>query len=401
MRINRVELIHDHDEVRIQSLIEYADQKQYLWYQVDQRYEEYLTTEKLDGFLVGLLLLAMKYGEDIYIDGAISEKLYYNVSNYYMKILTLVMPSLRGVAVNPQRLDNGTSYRSQGAIVTGFSAGIDSFCTVVDHFFAEPPPSYKLTHFIFNNVGSHGKGEAERTRQLFNQRYELIKGFPKEIGIELVKVDSNLSDLLRMDFVQTHPPRNVSAVLILQKLFGKYYYSSAFKYEDCSIGPTRHISCTESGTMHLLSTETLECISTGSQYSRVEKTEKVAGIEPSYRYLNVCTATDTAGQNCSLCDKCCRTLLTLEMLGDMERYKNIFDLTRYKRIRNFYISNVLSQRYDPFHHEIVEYARQVRYNFPLKCIAVSWMLRFLPERVIQIFMSIVRAYYQHAYKTTT
>ena len=41
-----------------------------------------LTIEKHDGFLVGSLLLAMKIGSDIYIEGKLSPKLYYNLTNY-------------------------------------------------------------------------------------------------------------------------------------------------------------------------------------------------------------------------------------------------------------------------------------------------------------------------------
>ena len=52
-------------------------------------------TERYDGFLVALLPLAMQIGEDIEIEGSVSEQLLYNISNYFMKILTLAVPFVK------------------------------------------------------------------------------------------------------------------------------------------------------------------------------------------------------------------------------------------------------------------------------------------------------------------
>jgi hypothetical protein len=363
MIINPIEVSKSDDKVKIQSLIDYSDKQKYLWYSIPEKYSKYVTTEKLDGFLVGLLLLAMRLGEDIEVKGAVSEKLYFNLTHSYMNIMQIVMPNLKKIKINPQYLDDGKKAKCKGAVVTGFSAGVDSFCTIYDHYFNAILPSYKITHFIFNNVGSHDDWGSKRGRELFNVRYGLLKGYPSELGIEFIKIDSNLSDLLRCNFQQTHVPRNVSAILLLQKLFSKYYYSSSYQYKDCAIKPHYDISITDPSAVYLLSTETLECISTGCQYSRVEKTKKMAKVPRANHWLNVCIFPPSDGKNCSACNKCCRTLLTLEMLGILEDFKEVFSLEKWRRAKKGYLLNVLGDKNDVFIKEIRDYANMVGYSF--------------------------------------
>lgn len=362
MIINPIEVSESDGTVKIQSLIEYSGKKKYLWYSIPKKFSQYVTTEKLDGFLVGVLLLAMRLGENIDVKGAVSERLYFNLMNSYMSIIQLIMPALTKININPQYLDEGKTAKCEGAVVMGFSAGVDSFCTIYDHYL-NATPSYKITHFVFNNVGAHDEWDSKRGREIFNARYDLLKGYPNELGIEFIKIDSNLSDILRWNFEQTHVPRNVSAILMLQKLFAKYYYSSSYQYKDCFIGPHYEIALTDPAAVHLLSTETLECISTGCQYSRVEKTRRMAKVPGANRWLNVCIFPSSDGKNCSICTKCCRTLLTLEMLGILEDFEQVFSLEKWKKVKNGYLIKALEDKNNLYIREIRDYANMSGYSF--------------------------------------
>jgi len=366
MVLNPVEKIETEGQLRLQCVIEHSGKQESLWYSVDERYEPFVTTEKLDAFLVGALLLAMKTGEDITLRAPVSEKLFYNLTSYYMSILELVVHATKRVEIRPQSLDTGAGQTSEGAVATGFSAGIDSFCSIYDHHSGQVPDSYRITHFVFNNVGSHGEWDSERPRALFHSRYDLIKAFPEAVGMEFIKIDSNLSDLLMMNFQQTHVPRNVSALLVLQKLFGKYYYASTYRYQDTFVGESYDLASADPCAVHLLSTETFDCISSGSQHSRVEKTKRVAMVDGADRWLNVCITPDASGRNCSACEKCCRTLLTLELLGRLDGFSEVFDLDRWRTARTGYVTGtILREHSDPFVREIRELADSVGYDFPL------------------------------------
>jgi hypothetical protein len=396
MLINPIELIVNDEYAKIQSSIEYANKKETLWYSVPNKYREYLTTEKLDGFVVGVLLKAMELGEDIVVRGSMSEKLFYNLTHYYRKILQLQIPSLKQINILPDSLDDGKTYSTQGAVGTGFSAGVDSLSTIYDHFLTDIPPHYKITHFTFHNVGAHGEWHPENAAVLFNTRYEKTRVLTEQLGIDLIKIDSNLSDFLKMDFRRTHTTRNLSCPLMLQKLFSKFYYSNVFRYQDSFIGDSKNMATAGFAAVHLLSTETLDLIISGCQYSRVEKTKKIAAHGVS-QWLSPCVSPDPeTGENCSQCWKCSVVLFTLELHGLLDKFEGTFDLNKWKRVRNTFIfRTVLTDHSDPLYEELREYARDTGYRFTLgqKILAKLYLLyRPMPlplKKVLRFFYSLV------------
>jgi hypothetical protein len=400
--IQSPEIIEKADVAILQSIIEYGGKQEKLWYSVDRKYGQYLTSEKLDAFVVGILPLAMELGEDITVKGSISEKLYHNLTNYYINIAHIAIPSRKVIKIIPDSLDDGKNYGCEGAVGTGFSGGIDSFFTILQYLVAKDvPPHYKITHLVFSNVGaqgafasvrmSNGSLDFERARKLFNFKYELLKGLPEEMGVDFVKIDSNLSDVLNMRYQTSYQSRTLSCPLLLQKLFSKYYFASGYSYHDTWIKETPDLTHTDPASVHLLSTETLECISSGAQFTRVEKTKLLAQSGIADKLLNVCNDTTAQGKNCSICQKCCRTLITLELLGVIDKFDGVFDLKKWRKHRNPYIvSNVLRKGQDGLGPEIKEYADKIGYSFPV------WQRLMAREP----FYSLARIGYKAANKLT-
>lgn len=108
-----------------------------------------------------------------------------------------------------------------------------------------------------------------------------------------------------------------------------------------------------------MSTETCDLLEDGSQYDRSQKTARIADYPPVAKYLNVCGNYDTLDTNCSTCDKCCRTMLTLELLGKLEKFDNIFDLNKYHReARRLYIAQtILREESSLFSKHLMDLAR--------------------------------------------
>jgi hypothetical protein len=358
MRISKPTIQKSGETVQISVTVTRGQREDILWYSVPHQWGEALSTESSDGFLVALLHLAMISGERLEVDGAISEKLFHNLVFFYMPMIAQSLPGLKPVPVIPNKLK--VSHASGNAVAAGFSGGIDSFAMMVDHFLNERIPHYKITHLLFNNVGSHGKLGADKARKLFLDRYEKIRGFVEDMNIPFIRVDSNIDEFIQLPFIKIHSSLNASVPLILQNLIGKFYYSAAHKYEDCRVAPAADIALLDPMAVHLYSTEMLDCISTGCQYSRVEKTRLVSQFKPSYLWLNVCTDAHGNGSNCSVCPKCCRTLLTLELLNAIHLYEWVFDLKRYRQVRRKYIQEqVLHAKEGSLEYEIVHLARGV------------------------------------------
>ena len=228
----------------------------------------------------------MERNENIVTEAPMSSRLWHGLSQFYIPMMTQAFPNLHPIKIIPASLTN--EVKPARGVATGFSGGIDSFAAVIQHFARETSEDHRITHFLFHNVGSHGEKDVNGARTLFHQRYERVRPFAQEIGIPTIPVDSNLAYVFPMDYVKTYSAVNPAVLLVLQKNFHRYYYASGYKYADCRVAPVKDIAYLDPLAVHLLSTESLDCVSTGCQMSRVEKTKLVATYEPSFRYLSVC-----------------------------------------------------------------------------------------------------------------
>lgn len=322
-----------------------------LWYSVPERFQGLLAASS-DAQLVALLIPAMARGEDITVAGRLSEKLYYHLPAF-QRLLLEVMPFLKAVKVHAAEL--GAESSGARGVATGFSGGIDSFCVLADHHYGSGvPEGFRITHLLCNNVGSHDSGG----QAVFRRRYERLLPLAERLGLPYLDVDSNVDDFHggRLDFQQTHGPRNTSVALLLGGGIGRFMYASAHRYRDVAVVPWNDTALTDLIWLPMLSTESTACFSVGSEYSRVEKTVRVAALPDSRDYLDVCTKA-WSPINCGTCPKCKRTLLTLEIAGRLQDYERVFDLAAWRKVRSGYIGRVFHDD-DPFTREIVEFARQ-------------------------------------------
>ncbi|MEO0970727.1 MAG: hypothetical protein AAFX80_20990 [Cyanobacteria bacterium J06639_18] len=372
MRISQPKITQKEQEIIYSVEVNYSQGNTVLYYSLNVEYAD-LVSSRSDAALVALLILAMIHGEDIHISGTISERLYYNLSGSYQKIIKTILPYLQLVNIHADDIQPASGNPS--GVATGFSAGVDSYCVLADHYYKKDvAPGFGITHLLYNNVGSHGSGG----ESLFKQRYETLKAFVTEkIGLPFIAIDSNLNLLYeKVTFQHTHTPRNISVALLLQDGIKNYIYGSAYTYQDVFIGPKKDgyaidMAYSDLVTLPLLSTETLNAFSAGSEYSRVDKILKVSQVEDSYKTLDVCVNNNVT-ENCSTCYKCMRTLLTLEIAGTINLYKNAFNLEVYYQHRDNYIAKHIINTNNPLNQEVVRFAKDKNFEFPsIKSISLK------------------------------
>lgn len=339
-----------------------------LWFAVDKAYRQWLSPERLDAFFIGLLPMAMYYGESIELAGALSERLFYQVMRQLMPVLQCINPQLKKVQVIAESLDAGNLITSGSAVATGFSGGIDSFNVLAEHVKGQgAPKGYELTHLVYNHVGPDevaGANQLQLTR---------LRRFADNSGLPLIEIASNLNQFYLLPFEQTHVVRNCSAVLSIQKLFLRYLYASTYSYRQSYIGQAQHMGYSNSVTVPLISTENLDFISAGDAHSRVVKTKIVSDFPLSYTTLDVCANYERDNEkNCSVCSKCFRTMFTLELLGKLELYSACFDFSKYYSIRWGYILRLL-HRNSTFDRELKQLAHEVGWRFPKRLVWLSRM----------------------------
>lgn len=360
MKIGLAKIKEKDGRAYLEAPIEIQNQQRTLWFAVDGKFRDYLSPERLDAFLVGLLPAAMQRGEDIYIEGPVSERLYYHTTRLFMKVLMLVIPELKPVKVFAEELDPGQLIKKGEVVGTGFSGGIDSFCLLAEHMPGRGAPTgYEVHQLVYNHVGPPEVAVANQWQ------VKKLHRAAKDMDMPLLEIESNLDEFLSISFILSYVPRNLAAILAIQKMFYRYLFASSYSYYNLYIGPCHDIGHCHGVCLPLLSTENLDFVSSGEQYTRVEKTRIVSEFTPSYRALDICANYErNYEKNCSYCQKCLRTLFTLELLGKLDLYTDIFDVKTYRKARNGYIELLIHSE-EHYELEIKALARELHQAFPL------------------------------------
>nr|WP_298332113.1 hypothetical protein [uncultured Christiangramia sp.] len=342
--------------IRISAELLFPDRSECLWYEFPQKFESYISEKLADSFLIGILPLALKEGHDITVSTAISLKLFYTVRKYLVPALCLANPEFKNIKITTEKT-SGLDLNEGKKAGMGLSCGIDSFATFYSHLDEIAP--FKIEYFTFVNAGSLGDHGGQHTRELFYSKLKQVRKFADSVNVEVIPIDSNISELLQMNFQSTHTFRNLSCILNLQKLFKIYYYASPHRFDQFSLNKT------DSGDYDLLntqflSTNSLTFFSSVANLNRIERTELISHFSSTYNHLDVCTNSRNSGGfvNCTRCDKCLRTALTLDILGKLELYKHVFNLKIYKQEKTKYIGKILAQHNNEFNKELVLYLKQ-------------------------------------------
>ena len=353
MKIGKPKSTITAEETRLSAKVSFQDVEDECFYSVPAKFADLADVESSNAFLVGMLYPAMRYGEDIEVEGTVSARLLFNLNEYLVPLMAECDSRLKKIKITAGSTDDkGAS--SAKIVGTGFSGGIDSFATIYEHFERPAPEGFKLTHLFFFNVGAHGipkkPGDMEAIERQFRARYEKFKGFPAEAGLPFVPVDSNIHKFHPWGHLEVATFATVSAVMFLQRGIRRYYLaSSGHTYRQLwkFLGEGGRPDAIERLNMMLLpwlSTESLDLVDDGNLYDRSRKTEMVAAYPPARKYLNVCYGHDTLDTNCSVCPKCARTLLTLDILGKLDDFAEVFDIPKYKReVRRRLIAETIVQ----------------------------------------------------------
>lgn len=306
-----------------------------VWFEVDNKFGNYLTYERSDAFVIGVLSYAMRNGHDITCKQPMSTDLFYQIDTYLIDAVYKGSKSLYRTKIITDI--SNEKLESAKAVGTGISCGIDSFHAISSHTGLKSE-EFNVTHLAFNNVGSHGEGD--RAVKLFNERRKLAKKFADEYNYEFVESNSNIHDVIPQNHFLTNTYTSCFAIFCLRKLYSYYLYASAVPFSRFKLELNEN---TSSGhydllSLNMFSISGLKIYSEGATSTRFEKTIAVSKYTPSYNYLNVCTNT---AENCNKCEKCIRTLLTLDAINALDFYKNVFDIEYYKEYRQWYLRKML------------------------------------------------------------
>ena len=99
-----------------------------LYFEVNSKYEQYLTSELSDSALVCVLFYAMENDYDIVCEGKVSERIYNQLTNYFIPGISQNISHYKKINIQCETSD--IEFHPQ-AVGTGMSCGVDSFYTVL------------------------------------------------------------------------------------------------------------------------------------------------------------------------------------------------------------------------------------------------------------------------------
>lgn len=372
IKVREISIRHMESKIRVYCDYEHDDSIRRLWYETDSDWSEYISEECGDAFFIILVLLAHYQGQDISFKTAISTRLYYGVTEVLLPGLQVIDPELPAIDIIADTKDFSFNPTAVG---TALSLGVDSYHAVASSFNGP----YPVTHLTLFNGGAFGDWGGNVSRSLFHKTTESVSKAAEEMGLPLITVDSNLSEIISKPFLNTHSIRNLSFALLFPSLFQKFYYASAYPastfYLDKSLSDAAYYDLL---TSKALCTESFEVMIAGLHDERIDKIATIASFEPSKHHLNVCVLADSNEFldrsedqviNCSKCFKCVKTMAAMDVIGVLDEYANVFDLDLYHMERSKHLGRIVydAKKLKSSHAvEIIREGQKVPGFIPLK-----------------------------------
>lgn len=328
-------------KTRLYCDIDIDSENRKIWFEVEKKYEEYLVCDRADAYLIGILNYAMRNNHNIECDMPVTDELLYNIKEVLIPSLVKHDNKLYNIEIKAETIE---PYKAGEHIGTGLSCGVDSFYSILKHN-TEAYKSMKLTDVCINSVGSFNESyKIKSVDNVKKQRYEMTTAVANELGINLIKTDSNFWEEINQVHLLSHTYSSTFAIYMLQKYWKKYYYaSSGYDFENFELDNNSQNDCAEYELLSLqcFSTSSIRIYSDGGELTRIEKVNYISKYSIAQKYLHVCILDS---KNCGECSKCIRTLLSLEALNELENFREVFDIEKYKTNRRKYY-NWLWQRH--------------------------------------------------------
>lgn len=370
------------DAVRLCSNVEFVnpntgqEEIRCLYYEFERKYELYLCSERSDAMVSGLLVTAMENGYDIEFEAPISERLYYQLSTYFIPMLSKYNPErFKQISINGPF--SSKAIANEGAVATGCSGGVDSYYTMARHSKENMIEHYRLTHLVFASCGTLDN-DKNRIEGYYMKHLPDVKQMADSVGCECIGCFNNLHEFYKFPykgFCTVFAPIYGSVAFAIQKLLKTYYESSGDPISfftlnldkthghDGSVFDVFSLSC--------LCTENLSFYSTGMECSRLEKEAYISSYAPASGNLTVC-GIEASGAvlgkqvNCSKCSKCLRTMVQLYTLGTLDNFSEVFDLSDFYAHKNQRIGKMLATNKRSYVNDTLKCAKKNHIKIGLK-----------------------------------
>ncbi len=385
IHVKKTERTINNELIRIGAKYSLNNIEGVLWFETKSENESFISFENCDSFFIIFFLMAMENKMDVTFESPVSRRLLFGIENYLMEALLIMKPEYKRINIFCEVSDYSNNEVS--GVATAMSCGVDSFYTL----YANKDGYQPVTHLTLFNAGAFGNSGGHETRGMFQTMINNATKVADELKLPFIWLDSNLNEVLNLPFVPTHTFRNLACALMFQNLFKTYYYSSGHAIEDFKLNPSDTANYDLINSISL-TTNALEFFIVGMMRRRIQKTEALSNYPVTYKSLNVCLVTsdydkvnisNSEALNCSKCFKCIRTMVSLDVIGKLQLYGDVFDLNIYKENKAKYIAQIIYHYYrskNVFSSEIIKEMKKQNYKIPISVYVFFVLRAFQPIR---------------------
>lgn len=303
---------------------------------------------------LALLLPAMITGKDLEIEGKLPALFLHLLRSDIQSILRNFNSGLTRIKIDAELEGDRPQAPAPLRIGTGFSAGVDSFAALKWFEATKTHKILKVTDLLTFDVGAFNivnEAQSPSTDILFQGAAERASAFAVSTGRHCHSVKSNIVNAYtvgeKYDFIRTHTLRNASAAALFENEIDLYLYASGYSYNELDLKGSNSMANIDPILLPLISLGRLRMISANAGEGRVEKTARISHDPAVRSMLDVCVqrasrrAKSTgAAKNCSRCVKCCRTMATLDAMGELDNFDQVFNLRYYRKHREEILSDI-------------------------------------------------------------
>jgi len=374
MKIKQPQIKHEKGEICLYSEIETdadLDIPKFLWFRVPEKDQDKISCTA-NPFLTALFVVAMKYNEDIEVEGKVSPQLLKNI-NEYQEIYNTWFPEFKIIKIKCHEFEPVPE--TSGAVVCSFSGGVDSTYTLWTNMPQnQPDPKKQLTHGLFIHGIDINIEDHEAFLGVKKTHTELFQN----LGLDLLTIRTNVKWFIygQVKFEMGVGGAVLGTAMVFAPFISVYYFNSTFDYNQ--LFPAGSHPKTDP----LLTTENREVIHYGCDKNRVEKILAFADWPVTYHSFRTCNQKDDNRKiNCCRCTKCVRVMIILAVAGKLDRY-NTFpkSLTR-KDVRN----NIIISRYQQYYiRDIYQYTKRHGTEQMAKDVKWSMIKSSIPATLVRI-----------------
>jgi hypothetical protein len=263
----------------------------------------------LDGFVLGILLHAMRGGTSLSVHGAMSRSALCNYE-VLQSCWALWRPQrYRRIDIRPERIVDLERLRPGRPAISAFSGGVDSTFTLLRHKKRlQGVGSYNLDAALMIHGFDVSLGNTDHFEKLVQGR----KPFLDEFGVDLRIIRTNIKELNLQNWEDAHGPMLASC---LHQLSGEFEFgliASGDPYHELLL-PWGSSPVTD----HLYSGDGLTVVHDGAGYPKVEKIALISQFPTAMQGLHVCFEGTEQYRNCGRCGKCINARLAFMAVGQM------------------------------------------------------------------------------------